>query len=309
MTAPKAPSPLPPSPSGPTGPATGSPLSELARRIASGIVLIIVALLTTWTGGLIAVVAFLILALFVLVEWERLTGAKSQGRLVSGIAIVAVAAFLAHYVGPLAAMGVGTALLFLALGAALLESPRRWSFTGMAYATWLVVSLVSLRGHDDGGLSAILFVFAAVWTTDIAAYFGGRAIGGPKLMRKVSPNKTWSGAVTGMVCAVLVCVGYLVWADGPIAQHASTRTDVSAIAFAALLAAFLSVTAQAGDLFESGLKRKFGVKDSGSILPGHGGFMDRVDGLVFASTAAFLIGLAHKGEGTVAQGLLTWGIQ
>lgn len=305
MTAPEAQS----ASSSPSGPKPRSPLSELVRRIASGIVLIIVALVTTWTGGLIAVATFLILSLFVLVEWERLTGAKSQGRLVSGIAIVAIGAFIAHYVGPVAAMGVGTGLLFLALGSALLESPRRWSFTGMAYATWLVISLVSLRGHDSGGLSAILFVFAAVWTTDIAAYFGGRAMGGPKLMPKVSPNKTWSGAITGMVAAVLVCVGYLVWADGHVAQHAPTRTDLSAVALAALLAAFLSVTAQAGDLFESGLKRKFGVKDSGSILPGHGGFMDRVDGLVFASTAAFLIGLAHKGEGTVAQGLLTWGIQ
>lgn len=305
MTVPEA----PPSPPRPSGPTPRSPLSELVRRIASGVVLVVVALVTTWSGGLIAVATFLILALFVLVEWERLTGAKSQGRLISGIAIVAIGAFIAHFVGPVAAMGVGTALLFLALGSALLESPRRWSFTGMAYATWLVVSLVSLRGHDNGGLSAILFVFAAVWTTDIAAFFGGRAMGGPKLMPKVSPNKTWSGAITGVVAAVLVCLGYLVWADGHIAQHAPTRTDFSAVAFAALLAAFLSATTQAGDLFESGLKRKFGVKDSGSILPGHGGFMDRVDGLVFASTAAFLIGLAHKGEGTVAQGLLTWGVQ
>lgn len=305
MTVPEA----PPSPPRPSGPTPRSPLSELVRRIASGVVLVVVALVTTWSGGLIAVATFLILALFVLVEWERLTGAKSQGRLISGIAIVAIGAFIAHFVGPVAAMGVGTALLFLALGSALLESPRRWSFTGMAYATWLVVSLVSLRGHDNGGLSAILFVFAAVWTTDIAAFFGGRAMGGPKLMPKVSPNKTWSGAITGVVAAVLVCLGYLVWADGHIAQHAPTRTDFSAVVFAALLAAFLSATTQAGDLFESGLKRKFGVKDSGSILPGHGGFMDRVDGLVFASTAAFLIGLAHKGEGTVAQGLLTWGVQ
>lgn len=303
MTAPE------PSPPPSDKPAPRSPLSELARRIASGVVLIVVALVTTWSGGLIAVATFLILSLFVLVEWERLTGAKSQARLASGIVIVAIGAFLAHYAGPVAALGFGIALLFLALGSALLESSRRWSFTGMAYATWLVVSLVSLRGHDDRGLSAILFVFAAVWATDIAAFFGGRTMGGPKLMPSVSPNKTWSGAITGMVAAILACLGYLVWADAHIAQNAPTRTDLAAVMFAALLAAFLSITAQAGDLFESGLKRKFGVKDSGSILPGHGGFMDRVDGLVFASTAGFLIGLAHKGEGTVAEGLLSWGIQ
>lgn len=304
MTVPEAPSPSP-IPSKPRR----SPWSELALRVACGILLVIVALVPTWAGGLVAVVTFLLLSLFVLVEWERLTGAKSQGRLLAGVAIVAMGAFIAHYIGPVAAMGVGTALLFLALGSALLESPRRWSFTGIAYATWLVVSLVSLRGHDSGGLSAVLFVFAAVWTTDIAAFFGGRTFGGPKLMPKISPNKTWSGAISGMIAAILVCLGYLLWADGNIAQHDATRTDLSALALAALLAAILSVTTQAGDLFESGLKRKFGVKDSGSILPGHGGFMDRVDGLVFASTAAFLIGLSNKGEGTVAQGLLTWGVQ
>ena len=294
--------------SAPSSRQSEKPLSELTKRVLSGLVLITVALVTTWTGGLISVGAFLLLGLIVLMEWERLTGPGTQRRLLGGILLVAVAAVVAHYMGPVAAMAVATGLLFVALGAALLESPRRWSITGIAYASWLVVSLVSLRGHDSAGLSAILFVFAAVWATDSAAYFGGRAMGGPKLFPAVSPNKTWSGAITGALAAVAVCVGYLAWADVHVAARAHTvdHTSISLI-YAGLMAFILSVAAQAGDLFESGLKRRFGAKDSGTLLPGHGGFMDRVDGLVFASAAAFLIGLSTKGQGTVAEGLLTRG--
>lgn len=289
-------------------PTASRPLSELTKRVLSGVVLMAVALVTTWTGGLILVVAFSVLSFFVLSEWERLTGPNSQRRLVLGMVVVAIAASIAFFFGPVAAMAVGIGSLFVALGAALLESPKRWSLTGVSYATWLVVSLVSLRGHDSVGLSAILFVFAAVWATDIAAYFGGRAIGGPKLMPSVSPNKTWSGAVSGALAAMVICIGYIAWAD----VHVSARSTGHAmtwvsVAYIGLIALVLSVASQAGDLFESGLKRRFGAKDSGTLLPGHGGFMDRVDGLVFASAAAFLIGLSLKGQGTVAEGLLTLG--
>lgn len=284
------------------------PLSELLKRVLSGIVLIVVALVTTWTGGLLLVIAFSVLGFFVLTEWERLTGPNSQRRLLLGMLVVAGSAATAYFLGPVEAMAVAIGLLFIALGAALLESPKRWSLTGIAYASWLVVSLVSLRGHDNAGLSAILFVFAAVWATDTAAYFGGRAIGGPKLLPSVSPKKTWSGAITGALAACVVCVGYVVWGDVHIAARGPTQTlSTTTMAYVAFVALVLSVTAQAGDLFESGLKRRFGAKDSGTLLPGHGGFMDRVDGLVFASAAAFLIGLSLKGPASVAEGFLRFG--
>lgn len=292
----------------PRTPSSLRPRSELTKRVVSGAVMGVVALLTTWTGGVILVVAFSLLGLFVLSEWETLTGARSQRRLIGGMVVVACAGAIAHWFGPVAAMAVAIGLLFLALGAALLESPRRWSFTGMAYAAWLVISLVSLRGHDSVGLSAIFFVFAAVWATDIAAYFGGRAIGGPKLMPTVSPNKTWSGALSGALAAIITCVGYLLIADAHVAGRGDgVAHGLGALLYVAGIALALSIASQAGDLFESGLKRKFGAKDSGTILPGHGGFMDRVDGLVFASAAAFLIGMSFKGQGTVAEGLLLWG--
>lgn len=293
--------------------APSSPLGELGKRIASGLGLVVIALAASWTGGLIALATFCLLGLFVLAEWERLTRSASRNRLIIGMLVVAAAGALAHYGGPVIALAFATALLFLALGSALLESHRRWSFTGIAYAAWLVVSLVSLRGHDAGGLSALLFVFIAVWATDIAAYFGGRAMGGPKLMPSISPKKTWSGAISGLVATLIAAALYLVWVlpkvDGSATwlAHMADPSQQTGLAFTLVLAGLLSIAAQAGDLFESGLKRRFGAKDSGTILPGHGGFMDRVDGLVFASTAAFLFGLSFKGQGTVAQGVFALG--
>ncbi len=289
-------------------PKPDKPRSELVKRVLSGAVLGVVALVTTWTGGVVLVVAFSLLGLFVLAEWEQLTDAGSQRRLLGGMVVVAGAGAVAYLFGPVEGMAVAIGLLFVALGAALLESPRRWSMTGIAYASWLVIALVSLRGHDAVGLSAILFVFAAVWATDIAAYFGGRAMGGPKLMPSVSPNKTWSGAISGALAAIITCVGYLFLADPHVAgRPGGVVHGFGSVLYAAAMALILSVAAQAGDLFESGLKRRFGAKDSGTLLPGHGGFMDRVDGLVFASAAAFLIGMSLKGQGTVAEGLLLWG--
>ncbi|MGD1887511.1 MAG: phosphatidate cytidylyltransferase [Cohaesibacteraceae bacterium] len=291
-------------------------LPELTQRILSGLVLIAVALLTAWSGGLISVITFLVLGLLVLDEWESLTGTRAPRRLIMGTLIVSFTAFAAHYLGPLSALAMAAGLLFLALGAALLESPRRWFLTGVAYAAWLVASLISLRGHDAIGLTALLFVFVAVWSTDIAAYFGGLTIGGPKLSPMISPNKTWAGAISGAIAAIALCLAFLVWArtsdwDIGLAAISGGRgvgLSMTAVAFVALIAFALSFAAQVGDLFESALKRKFGVKDSGSLLPGHGGFMDRVDGLVFASAAAFLIGLALRGEGTVAEGFFAFAV-
>ena len=130
-----------------------------------------------------------------------------------------------------------------------------------------------------------MFLFAVVWATDIAAYFVGRAIGGPKLMPQVSPKKTWSGAIGGTHrrrSLAAVAVAKFAGLDGLVRDRAS-------------LAVVLSVVAQAGDLFESALKRRFGAKDSSQLIPGHGGLMDRLDGFVAAAVLAALIGLLRGG--------------
>ena len=143
-------------------------------------------------------------------------------------------------------------------------------------------------------VAATIFLFAVVWASDIVAYFIGRTIGGPKLAPQISPKKTWSGAVGGVVAAIAVAMVF-----------AQPLTLTSGLALGSI-AVMLSVVAQAGDLFESALKRRFGAKDSGHLIPGHGGLMDRLDGFVTAAAVATLIGLARGGLEAPARGLMVW---
>jgi phosphatidate cytidylyltransferase len=143
----------------------------------------------------------------------------------------------------------------------------------------------ALRSVPEFGLAIVIWTFAVVWLTDIAAYFSGRTFGGPKLMPRFSPKKTWSGAVGGATAGTLG--GYAVWAMTPQASEA-----VGA-AFVVASSLFASIVSQAGDLFESAIKRRFGTKDSSRLIPGHGGFLDRLDGywavLVLAGLGYFVI--------------------
>jgi phosphatidate cytidylyltransferase len=169
-----------------------------------------------------------------------------------------------------------------------------WMVAGLAYAGVLLLAPVILRRDPALGFVAILFLFAVVWATDIAAYFAGRAIGGPKLWPAVSPNKTWSGAIGGTlggVAAALIVVQVAGLVVAPMLV---------------LVALALSVASQAGDLLESALKREFGAKDSGDLIPGHGGLMDRLDGFLTAVLAAVMVGLLRGGFDDAAQGLLAW---
>jgi phosphatidate cytidylyltransferase len=156
-----------------------------------------------------------------------------------------------------------------------------------------VIAPVMLRNDAAFGFAAIVFLFVVVWLTDIVAYFVGRAAGGPKLLPRVSPNKTWSGAIGGTVAAVIG--GVLV------AQQFGGSP-----AACGMLALLLSLASQVGDLAESALKRRFQVKDASGLLPGHGGLMDRLDGFVVAAVLAAAIGLLHGGLGAPARGLMVW---
>jgi phosphatidate cytidylyltransferase len=151
-----------------------------------------------------------------------------------------------------------------------------------------------LRADSELGFVATIYLFAVVWGTDIAAYFAGRAIGGPKLAPRLSPKKTWSGSLGGIAGAVLAAT--LVVLIGGVGN----------VAAAMVIAVVLSIVAQAGDLFESALKRRFGAKDSGFLIPGHGGLMDRLDGFVAAAVLACAVGIARGGIDAPARGLLVW---
>ena len=153
---------------------------------------------------------------------------------------------------------------------------------------------ILLRSDSEYGLLAMMFLFAVVWATDIVAYFVGRAVGGPKLVPRVSPKKTWSGAIGGTVAAVI-------WRS-PSPRRRRFRNCLQS----QCSRSFCRLSAQAGDLFESFVKRRFGAKDSGHLIPGHGGLMDRLDGFIAASVLAALIGLARGGIDAPGRGLLVW---
>ena len=157
-----------------------------------------------------------------------------------------------------------------------------------------VVALIALRSGGEIGLTAVVWLFCVVWVADSLAYFSGRLIGGPKLAPKISPNKTWAGFIGGLAGAALA--GYIL-----------VRVfDLSAALPIVILSVVAAVVAQLGDLQESWAKRQLNVKDSGTLLPGHGGLWDRLDALIVVAAFALAVGLARGQENTVAYNLLFW---
>jgi phosphatidate cytidylyltransferase len=170
---------------------------------------------------------------------------------------------------------------------------RIWLAMGVLYSAAVAAPAIILRSDEQLGFIAIIFLFAIVWATDTAAYLIGRRVGGPKLAPPVSPSKTWSGASSGLVAGMLA------------AALVAKATALSPGALV-MLGVILSVCAQAGDLFESWVKRRFGAKDSGHLIPGHGGLMDRLDGFMAAALVAALIGVLRGGIEAPGRGLLIW---
>jgi phosphatidate cytidylyltransferase len=231
-----------------------TPHSNLALRVVSSVVLAPLALLVAYVGGLPFALFWTIAASIVLWEWARMV----KGAQTEGMGLV------------------------------------RWLAAGVAYAGVLLFAPIILRQDAMLGFVAIAFLFAIVWATDIAAYFTGRAIGGPKLWPAVSPKKTWSGAVGGLLGGA--AAGLLV-------------AKLAGLAIAPMLvivALGLSVVSQSGDLLESAIKRRFGTKDASQLIPGHGGLMDRLDGFLTAVAAAAMVGLLRGGLEGPARGLIVW---
>ena len=150
-----------------------------------------------------------------------------------------------------------------------------------------------MRRDQVEGLAALILVLLVVWATDIGGYFAGRGLGGPKLWPRVSPKKTWAGAIGGFVAALAVATGFAAF-------------DLGGIVPMLVVGACLSVASQLGDLLESAVKRHFGVKDSSHIIPGHGGLMDRLDGYVAAIVAAAIFGVLRGGADGVGRALMVW---
>ena len=268
--------------------------SNLMLRIVSSLVLAPLAIAAAYFGGLVFFAFWAVAALAVLWEWQTLVCADERNPvLATGAVALAGSGLLIMLDRP----GIAIALIVLGcFGAAALASNTRrmWCAAGVVYAAGLLVAPVLLRRDASFGFAAILFLFVIVWLTDITAYFVGRAVGGPKLMPRVSPNKTWSGAIAGTVASMI---------GGVIV---ASQFDIGGLAGAAVVAFVLSIVSQVGDLAESAVKRQFNAKDASQLIPGHGGLMDRLDGFVAAAVAGALIGMAHGGFDAPARGLMVW---
>lgn len=254
-----------------------SSLSNLQVRIISAVVLGAIVLIVTYFGGIAFRVLAVVMGAAVFVEWRTITG-QSSGAIVNRMGellLVLSFALLIADMPPIFVFGTIAIAALAGVAATFIGTASRWLPIGVLYAAIPAASLAFLRSDDAGGLLNILILFGLVWSTDIFAYFVGRAIGGPKLAPGISPNKTWSGAIGGAAAAFVV--GFFVTAG----------KNTSNFVLLPLVTLLLSIVSQAGDLFESWVKRKFGVKDSGMIIPGHGGMMDRVDGLAVAATALY----------------------
>ncbi|WP_336814674.1 phosphatidate cytidylyltransferase [Bosea sp. MMO-172] len=261
--------------------------SELKLRVASALVLGALILLVTLWGGWPFRLVWILVAGLVAYEWLAIIGRGNA--IPAGIGVVVAGLALTYSpASPAALAGTAAAAALLgALATPFVRSRLALELCGVAYALAFALVTPALRDLPGIGLALILWSFAVVWLTDIAAYFTGRKLGGPKLMPAVSPKKTWSGAIGGAVAGMVG--GYLVWRLMPSLQGVTAAGPVVAASLAG------SIVSQAGDLFESSLKRRFDAKDSSKLIPGHGGFLDRLDGywavLVLAGFALFALHL------------------
>ena len=248
-------------------------MSELTLRILTGVAMIAVAMLALVLGGIVFWLLAVIAGLFMMAEWADLHGIDAKQKRLAQYSLFVPLALMA----PLAA-GPRFPAFGLLIGAAffiVIVTGKRILALGTIYVGLPILALLLIR-HQKEGVVFTLWALALVWATDIGAYAAGRVIGGPKLWPAVSPKKTWAGLVGGIVLASLFAA-FMHKAYG-LPLRLTLATPV------------LAVVAQAGDFYESWLKRRAGVKDSGNILPGHGGIMDRLDGLVpVAPIAAFLV--------------------
>ncbi len=253
-------------------------LSNLHVRIISAVILGAIVLIVTYFGGIAFRVLAVVMGAAVYVEWRTITKQQSANLINRATELLLVLSFALLIAGmpPLFVFSTIALAALVGTAATVIGGASIWLPLGILYAGIPAASLAFLRGDTSVGLLNVLILFGLVWSTDIFAYFVGRAIGGPRLAPSISPNKTWSGAIGGAAAAV--AVGLMI----------AFRNGHAVNPLLPVIILLISVISQGGDLFESWVKRKFGVKDSGTMIPGHGGMMDRVDGLAVAATALYV---------------------
>jgi phosphatidate cytidylyltransferase len=265
---------------------------NLLLRVAVAVVLAPAALAIAYAGGWLWTTLVTVASIGLYAEWLMIVGAARERRVVvTGGVALAISGLC------LAAGRIDASLVVLAFGcvaAAWLTPERRlWAAAGFFYASAAEVASVLVRIDQVWGFVALILILLVVWVTDIGGYFAGRGIGGPKLWPRVSPKKTWAGALGGFAASLVVAAGFAGFGLGKAGPLL-------------LLSAILSIASQLGDLFESAVKRRFGVKDSSHVIPGHGGLMDRLDGFVAAIVLAAILGFLRGGADGVGRGLMVW---
>jgi phosphatidate cytidylyltransferase len=273
-------------------PAADQGSRNLVMRIVAALVMAPLTIGLAYAGGSAWAVLVTLVAVGLFVEWLTIVGAgRDFPVLGSGIAALLASG------GCLAFDRLDGAIAFLLLGlvvvAVLSAERRRWTAPGFFYAAAAQLASVLVRADEDWGFVALVLILLIVWVTDIGGYFAGRGIGGPKLWPRVSPKKTWAGAAGGFIASLVIAACFALFGFGKLLPLL-------------MVAAILSIISQLGDLFESAVKRQFGVKDSSHLIPGHGGLLDRLDGFVAAVVFAALFGALRGGVDGVGYGLMVW---
>ncbi|GLQ20290.1 phosphatidate cytidylyltransferase [Algimonas porphyrae] len=259
----------------------GTRWKNLGPRLLTAIVLVLICIAPFYIGGFVWALLVALIAVRIMYEWMRMTdpdaGLIGQSIAMIGLVVSLVYAVQGLPVWAIAALCVAT---FFAVAERLPRGGTGWTAIGLPYVILPAVLLILLRGSDVGfdtrGFTQLIFIIVIVIAADVGAYFGGSSIGGPKLAPKLSPNKTWSGVVCGLIFASVVAVIAGLFIGLPIS-------------LSVLLAVPIVVFSVVGDLLESTVKRRVGIKDTGTLLPGHGGLLDRLDSLMLAVVGGALL--------------------
>lgn len=270
--------------------------ADLGVRVISAVIMIPAVIADVWAGGMWFNLFVALLGVLMANEWVNITHKQDQPQFALHAGAAMAGALLPLDIGLSGSLG---AIAILWAISAVLANGRdpggaKWQYLGVPYVSIPAIALVLLRNDPDYGIAAIIWVMVTVWSADSLAYFAGRIIGGPKLAPVLSPKKTWAGLGGAIVGSAVASAIFAIVVGLP------------ALAVLALLAGALAIVEQSGDLFKSAMKRHYGVKDSGRLIPGHGGVIDRVDGLVAVATVAALIGLMRSGMGATGAGILVW---
>ncbi len=277
-------------------PAQTAKWGDLGVRAASAAVLIPAVLADVWAGGIWFHLFVALIGILMAQEWVNIVHKDNPLQFALHAAGAMCGALLPLDIGLAGGLLAIAVLTVVSAAAAWREAPGGpvWRYLGVPYVSLPPIALVVLRDDPGYGVAAIVLVMLMVWAADTLAYFAGRIIGGPKLAPRISPKKTWAGMGGAMVGSAVAALGV------------GMALGVPGLWLLLIVAALLAVVEQGGDLFKSAMKRRYGVKDSGRLIPGHGGVIDRVDGLVAVATVAALIGALRAGIEHAGAGILIW---